>query len=74
MTQPTIINLHPNGYTQGLHYYPFVVTLDRYVNVNLMVESVIQIKSWIMINADASGKNIYVKKTIWNPAIHNSEW
>ena len=45
MTQPTIINLHPNGYTQGLHYYPFVVTLDRYVNVNLIVESVIQIKS-----------------------------
>ena len=45
MTQPTIINLHPNRYTQGLHYYPFVVTLDRYVNVNLMVESVIQIKS-----------------------------
>ena len=62
MTQPTIINLHPNGYTQGLHYYPFVVTLDRYVNVNLMVESVIQIKSWIMINADASEKTYMWKR------------
>ena len=24
-----IINLHPNEYTQGLCYYPFVVNLDR---------------------------------------------
>ena len=29
LTQPTIINLHPNEYTQELHYYPFVVNLDR---------------------------------------------
>ena len=29
MTQPTLINLHPNVYTQGLHYYPFAVNLDR---------------------------------------------
>ena len=28
-TQPTITNLHPNEYTQGLHYYPFAVNLDR---------------------------------------------
>ena len=28
-TQPTTINLHPNEYTQGLRYYPFVVNLDR---------------------------------------------
>ena len=27
--QPTIINLHPNEYTQGLHQYPFEVKLDR---------------------------------------------
>ena len=31
------------------------------VNVNLMEESVIQIKSGIAINNDASAKNIYVK-------------
>ena len=30
-TQPTIINLHLNEYTQGLHYYPFAVNLDRCV-------------------------------------------
>ena len=30
-SQPTIINLHPNEYTQGLHNYLFVVNLDRCV-------------------------------------------
>ena len=29
MTQPTLINLHPNEYTQGLCYYPFAINLDR---------------------------------------------
>ena len=28
VTEPTIINLHPNVYTQGLCYYPFVFNLD----------------------------------------------
>ena len=28
MTQPTFINLHPNEYSQGFHYYPFMVKLD----------------------------------------------
>ena len=31
MTQPTAINLRPNKYTKGLHYYPFAVNLDAYV-------------------------------------------
>ena len=31
MTQPTLINLHPNEYRQEFHYYPFVVKLDRCV-------------------------------------------
>ena len=31
MIQPTLINLHPNEYTQGLRYYPFAVNLDRCV-------------------------------------------
>ena len=31
MIQPTLINLHRNEYTQGLHYYPFAVNLDRCV-------------------------------------------
>ena len=30
-TQPTLINLHPNKYSQGLLYYPFTVNLDRCV-------------------------------------------
>ena len=29
--QPTLINLHPNEYSQELHYYPFAVKLDRCV-------------------------------------------
>ena len=31
MIQPTLINLHPNEYSQEFHYYPFAVKLDRYV-------------------------------------------
>ena len=31
MTQSTLFNLYPNKYTQGLHYYPFAVNLDRCV-------------------------------------------
>ena len=27
--QPTIINLHPNAYSQEFHHYPFAVKLDR---------------------------------------------
>ena len=33
MTQPTLINLRPNDYTQGLRYYPFTVNLDRCVEI-----------------------------------------
>ena len=29
MIQPTLINLHPNKYSQELHYYPFAVNLNR---------------------------------------------
>ena len=31
MTQPILINLHPNQYSQEFHYYHFVVNLDRCV-------------------------------------------
>ena len=30
MTQLTLINLHPNEYSQDLHYYPFVVNLNKF--------------------------------------------
>ena len=29
--QPALINLHPNEYSQELHYYQFALKLDRYV-------------------------------------------
>ena len=28
ITQPTLVNLHPNQYSQEFHYYPFAVKLD----------------------------------------------
>ena len=31
MTQPTLINLHPNEYSQELNNYSFLVNLDRCV-------------------------------------------
>ena len=31
MIQSTLRNLNPNQYSQELHYYPFVVKLDRCV-------------------------------------------
>ena len=31
MIQPTLINLHPNEYSQEFHNYPFAVKLDRSV-------------------------------------------
>ena len=30
MIQPTLINLHPNEYSQECHYYLFAVKLDDY--------------------------------------------
>ena len=31
MIQPTLINLHPNEYSEHFHYYPFAAKLDRCV-------------------------------------------
>ena len=31
MTQPTLVNLHPNEYCQEFQFYPFAVKLDRCV-------------------------------------------
>ena len=31
MTQPILIKLYPNEYSQDIHNYPFVVKLDRFV-------------------------------------------
>ena len=40
------------------------------LNVNLVVENVIQIKSGIMINADVTTKNIFVKRIIFGILLH----
>ena len=37
MTQATLINLHPNQYTQGLSYYPLAVNLDVQEVVTLLI-------------------------------------
>ena len=37
MTQATLINLHPNQYTQGLRYYPLAVNLDVQEVVTLLI-------------------------------------
>ena len=31
MAQPTLINLHPNEYSQKFYSYPLAVKLDRFV-------------------------------------------
>ena len=31
--QPTFINWHPNEYSQEFHYYPFTITLDKFVGI-----------------------------------------
>ena len=28
-----LVNIHPNEYTQELHYYPFTLKLDRFVEI-----------------------------------------
>ena len=40
------------------------------VNVNLIEEGLIQIKSGVMTNVDASIKNIYAKKVICGILLH----
>ena len=36
-TQATLINLHPNQYTQALRYYPLAVNLDVQEVVTLLI-------------------------------------
>ena len=51
MTQPTLIDLHPNEYRQEFHYCPFVVKLDRCVEscntLTYVIKYVFQIKQEI---------------------------
>ena len=51
-TQPTLINLHPNEYSEGLNYYTFAVNFDRCVGLkntldDYQIEYVFQIEQKI---------------------------
>ena len=44
MIQATLINLHPNEYSQEFHYYPISVKLDRCVgNCNTLIDLSIKV-------------------------------
>ena len=46
MTQPTLINLHPNEYSQELHYYPFALEVVILLMTSL-IKYMFQIKQKI---------------------------
>ena len=80
MTQPSIINLHPNEYSQEFHYYPFAVKLDRCVRScntlnNLSNKVCIPNKQWNndKCRCECKKRYIFVKEHVWNPAIYNCE-
>ena len=52
--QPTLINFHPNKYSQELHYYPLAVKLDSCVGSydtlnDFLIKFVFQTKQKILI-------------------------
>ena len=57
MIESTLINLHPNEYSQELHYYPFTAKLNRcvgscntlmtYSNMTYLIKYVFQTKQKI---------------------------
>ena len=51
IAQPTLINLHPNKYSQEFHYYPFAVKLNscagRILITTFLIRYVFQIKQKI---------------------------
>ena len=48
--QPALISLHPNEYSQELHWYPFAVELEAViVLMNHLIKHVFQIKQKIKI-------------------------
>ena len=54
MIQPTLIDLHPNEYSQDFHYYPFTVKLDKYIGsckllMTYLIKCVFQTKRKIEI-------------------------
>ena len=51
ITEPTLINLHPNEYSQEFHYYPFAVKWDvmevLILLMNYLIKYLFQIKQEI---------------------------
>ena len=51
ITEPTLINLHPNEYSQEFHYYPFEVKWDvmevLILLMNYLIKYLFQIKQEI---------------------------
>ena len=37
-TRATLINLHPNEYSQEFHYYPFAVKIDRCLRFAILLK------------------------------------
>ena len=54
MIKPILINLRPNKYSQELHYYPFAVKLDRFV------ESFNDLSNKVFVPNKTEGLNICV--------------
>ena len=55
MIQPTLVNLHPNEYSQEFHYYPYMVKLDRWAGscdtiMAYLIKYVFQIQHISMFN------------------------
>ena len=56
--QPTLINLHPDEYSQQLHYYPFAVKLDRCVGSFNTLNDLFN-KAWVPIETEDLNINVF---------------
>ena len=68
MTQPTVINLHPNEYIQGLRYYPLAVIQTDVLEVVILlmiypIEYVFQTKQKMLINLSVYNKTTGINKS-----------
>ena len=61
MIQPTLINSDPNEYNRELHYYPFVVKVDRCVGVNNTLN---ELSNIVCVPNKTEGLNIHAFNVI----------
>ena len=57
MSRPTLINLYPNEYSQGFHYFPFTVNLDRCVK---SCNSPIDLSNRVCVLDETNNLNLHV--------------